>query len=309
MHRRMAFMRNRVELDLKQLLSEIPTKREYCDREYVGSQMGNQFAFIELKLRPKWGFSSGRIVQVSIKITLEYPYQPPIIYNHDPTFCHPNKDPVDSRFMFSFVDKMYWKPVFELSQVICGLEMVLITPDLAYTNLRTMSQFTPEIVSRVQKMSAVRPPQNEVTVLQPGMIIEENAPKPKSPENQGPQITLRTPEKELESHAKLLKVQGMDIEYDDLTPKPEFCPLATHTYPKPDSGVTSRNRDFHDEIHLKVCLLGEQQCRQTERSREVIEWGQGSGFLFATSGNGPEQGADTHSHRVLRRILPAQKTN
>lgn len=285
-------MRNRVELDLKQLLAEIHTKREYCDRTYIGSQLGNQYAFIEMRLQPHWGFSKGRSVDISIKITLEYPYKPPIIYNHDDTFCHPNKDQFDSRFMFSFVDKQYWKPVFEISQVICGLEMVLITPDLSYTNVRTMSQFSEEAITWIRKMSHL----HSANSMKQSAMVQETSIGSNSEQENNP----RTPELELENLVKLTVKGDMDIEYQadasslalDLPSNatyPQVLGKQAPDHPRPTSSWSGSSSD-------QFCRDTQWSLSQTLVSDVELNWGDHADLPC------PIQ-------RHLKRILHAQQTS
>lgn len=287
-------MRNRVELDLKQLLAEMHTKREYCDRTYVGSQLGNQYAFIELQLQPHWGFSKGRKINVSIKITLEYPYKPPIVYNHDETFCHPNKDQQDSRFMFSFVDKQYWKPVFEIAQVICGLEMVLITPDLSYTNMRTMSQFSQDAITWIHKMSQIH---SATTGKQSGMVQEVS--KPKSIEEES---HTRTPELELQNLVKLTVKGDMDIEYQSDSGRFPLEPPHNVTYPQ--FGY-KYEPDPPRPLSAWSGLLTDQLCRDSERMWSVSHPDTQPRYINANSGVPSDSLLPLD--RTLRRMLPAQK--
>jgi ubiquitin-protein ligase len=295
----MAFMRNRVELDLKQLLAEINIKRDHCERSFVGSHLGNQFAFIEIRLKPHWGFSKGREIIISIKITLDYPYEPPIVYNYDDTFCHPNKDPSNSRLMFSFVDRQFWKPVFELSQVICGLEMILITPDLNYTNLKNMSLFSQAAINWIKKMSRI---QNSDAGCQREMCSESLEAKGGQMDPKVHDNSMRTPEKELQMHNQMVSKSGMDIEFQSEPSPSELDLPADATYPSEGNLLPGQ---------CSVLGRKEVQCRQGDpmqmdsagSPRSARSW------LCSEQEHQHQQPQQPQTERVLRRVLPLQSTN
>ena len=141
MNRRMLFMRRRIENDLMEVNKDPMEHPDRIKRKYLGGDLGINCAFLNFLETPLIGYLSGVSTIITIKITSDYPYQPPSVYSHDDTLKHPNKDPGTNQFMYSFIDPKYWKPTFELKQVLCGLEMVLITPELGYSTLKSLSQF------------------------------------------------------------------------------------------------------------------------------------------------------------------------
>jgi ubiquitin-protein ligase len=134
---KMVFMRRRIDLDLQSLLSD-PDPQSVTTRTFLGADLGVSCAFLNFRIEPLEGPLRGASIALTLKATANYPYEPPQVYAHDTAFLHPNKDPATNRLMFSFVDPQYWKPIFELRQVLCALDMVLLTPDLGYASLKNL---------------------------------------------------------------------------------------------------------------------------------------------------------------------------
>ena len=164
MSRKLLFMRRRIEVDLEELFKDPMEHKERVTRTFIGANMGVHCAFLCFIERPMVGPFAHQEIEISIVIKDNYPYEPPQIYSHSQGFPHPNKDPVSNRMMFSFVDPKYWKPIFELKQVVCGLEMILIIPEILYTSLRSMEGFSGRLQlfkqvkdDREERMDAERP--------------------------------------------------------------------------------------------------------------------------------------------------------
>jgi len=143
MNRRSLFMRRRVETDLEEMMTRDPMEhKDRIERSFVGADVGNTCAFLTFTERPLIGPLSSLTIPITINITIDYPYQPPRVLCSDRSIAHPNLDPQNGQFMFSLVDPKYWKPIFELKQVLCGLEMVIISPDINYASLKSMEHFS-----------------------------------------------------------------------------------------------------------------------------------------------------------------------
>lgn len=134
-------MRRRVETDLEELLRDPIDHRDRVERQFVGANLGNQCAYLNFIEVPQIGLFAHAHIAITILIKLDYPYTPPQVFCFDSSFYHPNKDPVSGQIMFSMVDPKLWKPTFELKQIICALEMILITPEINYTSLRSFTAF------------------------------------------------------------------------------------------------------------------------------------------------------------------------
>lgn len=142
MNRKEVFMRRRVETDLEELLRDPIDHRDQVDRRFVGANLGNQCAYLNFIEIPQIGLFANSHIAITILIKLDYPYAPPQVFCLEPSFNHPNKDPASGQIMFSMVDPKLWKPTFELKQIICALEMILITPEVNYTSLRSFASFS-----------------------------------------------------------------------------------------------------------------------------------------------------------------------
>lgn len=136
MNRRLVFMKARLHKDLEDLEDETSQHQHLIQRRLIGVEVGNQFAFISFQLLISCGPFEGCRLNISLKIGSDYPYSPPQVYCHDKGFFHPNKDISSNQIMFSMVDPKFWKPTFELSQVLCGIEMILLSPEPSYSSLR-----------------------------------------------------------------------------------------------------------------------------------------------------------------------------
>lgn len=134
---KMVFMRRRIEMDLQDLLND-PEPDPVTQRTFLGADLGASCAFLNFRIEPLQGPFRGASIPVTFKTSANYPYEPPQVYAHSAAFLHPNKDPWTNQLMFSFVDPQYWKPIFELKQVLCALDMVLLAPDLGYSSLKTL---------------------------------------------------------------------------------------------------------------------------------------------------------------------------
>lgn len=147
MHRRIVFMKTRVERDLQDMDKEPSQHAHLIERTFLGVDIGNHNAFVNFQLSMNCGPFTGCRVNVIIKIDADYPYTPPVVYCHDSGFIHPNLDLCSKQLMFSMVDPQYWKPTFELRQVVCGIEMILLTPELSYSSPRSNAMFNHAIES------------------------------------------------------------------------------------------------------------------------------------------------------------------
>lgn len=136
MNRRLVFMKARLEKDMIELEEETSQNQHLIQRRLLGVEIGNQCAFINFQLCISCGPFDGSRLSVVLKIGSDYPYYPPQVYCHDKGFFHPNKDIMTNQIMFSLIDPKFWKPTFELSQVLCGIEMILLSPEPSYSSIR-----------------------------------------------------------------------------------------------------------------------------------------------------------------------------
>lgn len=137
----MIFMKTRIQKDLEEMEREPSQHRHLVQRSFLGADMGNHTAFVNFQLRLRSGPFEGCVININIKIGVDYPYTPPEVFCHDLGFVHPNMDLDSKQLMFSIVDPRHWKPTFELTQVICGVEMILLNPDLSYSSIRSITLF------------------------------------------------------------------------------------------------------------------------------------------------------------------------
>lgn len=129
-------MKARLEKDLLDLEDESSQHQVLIQRKLIGVEIGNQCAFISFQFWISCGPFQGCRLNVALKIDVDYPYLPPQVFCHDPGFFHPNKDICTNQILFSLIDPKFWKPTFELKQVLCGIEMILISPEPGYSSLR-----------------------------------------------------------------------------------------------------------------------------------------------------------------------------
>lgn len=137
MNRRLIFMKARLEKDLEELECEQSQNQHLIERRLLGVEIGNQCAFVSIHLLVRCGPFEGCRLNVIIKINPDFPFSPPLVFCHDKGFFHPNKDIITNQILFSLVDPKFWKPTFELSQVLCGLELVLLEPEPSYSSIRS----------------------------------------------------------------------------------------------------------------------------------------------------------------------------
>lgn len=129
-------MKARLERDLQALEEETSQHEHLVERRLVGVEVGNLCAFVNFQLWVNCGPFAGCRLNVVLKTGANYPYDPPQVFCHDKGFFHPNQDLVTNQMMFSLVDQKFWKPTFELAQVLCGVEMILLEPEPGYATVR-----------------------------------------------------------------------------------------------------------------------------------------------------------------------------
>lgn len=134
-------MKSRLEKDLEDMAKDSSHHTDLVQRQFLGVDIGNQNAFVNFTLSVYCGPFSGCKINIIVKVGPDYPYTPPEVYCHDSTFLHPNMDLNTRQIMFSLISTKHWKPTFELKQVICGLEMIMLTPETAYSSLRSSIAF------------------------------------------------------------------------------------------------------------------------------------------------------------------------
>lgn len=134
-------MKSRLEKDLEDMAKDDSQHTDLVQRHFLGVDVGNQNAFVNFALTIFCGPFSGCRVNMTIKVDADYPYTPPEVYCHDSDFLHPNMDMNTRQLMFSLVSQQHWKPTFELKQVVCGIEMIMITPETAYASVRSTMAF------------------------------------------------------------------------------------------------------------------------------------------------------------------------
>lgn len=138
MNRKLVFMRRRIENDLDELFGCTSDPKDRVKRRFLNADMGAQHAFLAVELSILAGPLEGKRISITVRIGFDYPYAPPEVYCHDTNFHHPNRNPHTGLFMFSAIDPKYWKPTLGLGHVLCGLELVLITPETSYASIRNL---------------------------------------------------------------------------------------------------------------------------------------------------------------------------
>jgi hypothetical protein len=146
----MVFMRRRIEMDLQDLLND-PEPDPVTQRTFLGADLGASCAFLNFRIEPLQGPFRGASIPSPSRPRPTTPTSRPRSTHTPPPSSTPTKTRATNQLMFSFVDPQYWKPIFELKQVLCALDMVLLAPDLGYSSLKTLdfiAQKKAEVASR-----------------------------------------------------------------------------------------------------------------------------------------------------------------